>query len=72
MLLIFQKHQLNSSPESKIASLSLFTPPVRGKLKCAQLFHSYFLLEQCQEDVSPCYQTLHFKKLPFTVNGLKE
>ena len=35
-------------------------------------YHSYFLHEQCQEDVSPCYQTLHFKKLPFTVNGLKE
>ena len=34
--------------------------------------HSYFLHEQCQEDISPCYRTLHLKKLPFTVNGLKE
>lgn len=41
MLLIFQKHQLNSSRESKIASLSLFTPPVRGKLKCARGIYSF-------------------------------
>ena len=36
MLLIFQKHQLNSSSESKMASLSLFTAPVGEKLKCAR------------------------------------
>ena len=34
MLLIFQQHQLNSSSESKMASLSLFAALMRGKLKC--------------------------------------
>ena len=34
--------------------------------------HSYFIHEQCQKDISPSYQTLHCKQLPFTLNGLKE
>ena len=36
ILLVFQQHQLNSSSESKMASLSLFAVPMRRKLKCAR------------------------------------
>ena len=71
MLLIFQQHQLNSSSESKMASLSLFTAPVGEKRTNAEnIDYNVKYLFLCFETVP---HELHFvfkRYFPKTVTCL--